>query len=362
MLRNEVCKNLGCKRDQLLPLKQWACQRSCTRLAKMCRSRKTTHTLASESTVYSKHPPYCLSGLVSSGLRFLLYKSSLGFLCGPSLPWYPWYLEIYSWPCIWRNLGSSHALVPQCESESMVLLVLQWKKRAQHHRGFKRSFVTWGVTCKCGHMLFPEIISAGLCMGRHLQKHNVTLFPMLLVELSMTCLILLGSRCPFSFQISCCVAMDTQLLRKTLWTDSCGLSLGALWGWRQKQSRSFSLFQIYTNTNNCIERGQLSCNASQEGKQPENVCSWAPFYALRHVCGVPSFLLSAARWALAIWKYRCHQTPPPIDSIQIISNISSKHIKTCINKVCLDGDVEERPGKIESSALWLSGKVCIQFD
>ena len=52
-------------------------------------------------------------------------------------------------------------------------------------------------------------------MGRHLQKQNVTLFPMLLVELSMTCLILLGSRCPFSFQISCCVAMDTQLLRKT---------------------------------------------------------------------------------------------------------------------------------------------------
>ena len=79
-------------------------------------------------------------------------------------------------------------------------------------------------------------------------------------------------------------------LDEFLWIKPRGLV-----GLKAKTKQVFSLFQIYTNTNNCIERGQLSCNASQEGKQPENVCSGAPFYALRHVCGVPSFLLSAAR-------------------------------------------------------------------
>ena len=52
---------------------------------------------------------------------------------------------------------------------------------------------------------------------------------------------------------------------------------------------------MYVYVHNCIERGPPSRNVWQGGKSLENILSWAPFYALRHVCGVPSFLLSAAR-------------------------------------------------------------------
>ena len=112
-----------------------------------------------------------------------------------SLPWYPLYLT---------TVGLAFGAILAARMRSYLdAKARDGKKRAHHYRSFKRSLVTGGVTCKCGSMFVSEIISARLCMGPHFKKHNFPLFPMLLVELSMTYLILLGSRCPFSFQTLC---------------------------------------------------------------------------------------------------------------------------------------------------------------